>query len=126
VITLEIGQYWTHQKNWRGSKEVRLGSGNSEDVPWLTSLDQPVQVLQLTGALVGADGRAVRIGAEGMLPRRTNIVLGGFGAQELITVQDVERLRTMRRDDLPGEPLVWQVALANLVAELTGWTRSSD
>lgn len=24
------------------------------------------------------------------------------------------------RTDLPGEPLVWQVALRNLIAELTG------
>ncbi len=120
VITVEVGQYWTHQKNWRGSKEVRLGTGYSEGLPWLTSLDQPVQVLQLTGALMGRDGRAVRIGAEGMVARRTNIVLSGFGAQELISDKDVEQLRTQRRLDLPGEPLVWQVALSNLVSGLTG------
>jgi hypothetical protein len=38
----------------------------------------------------------------------------------LVTDDDIERLRTLRRDDLPGQPLVWQVALRNLVSQLTG------
>lgn len=120
VLTLEVGQYWVRQRNLLGAKVVRLGTAHEQDVPWLTSLDQPVQVVQLTGALVGADGRAIRIGAEGIFARRTNIVLSGFGAQELITDEDIERLRTLRRDDLYGEPLAWQIAVGNVVAELTG------
>jgi hypothetical protein len=120
VITLEVGQYWTHQKNLLGAKEVRLGTNHSQGVPWLTSLDQPVQVLQLTGALVDREGRAVRVGAEGLVAERTNIVLSGFGAQELITDETVHHLRTSRRPDVAGNPLVWQVALENLVAALTG------
>jgi hypothetical protein len=32
-----------------------------------------VAVVQLTGAVVGRDGKAVRIGAEGMMAKRTNI-----------------------------------------------------
>ena len=120
VITLEVGQYWPQQTNWRGSKAVELGSGFTMDLPWLSSLETPVTVVQLTGALMARDGRAVRIGAEGMLARRTGIVPAGFGAQALITDEDVEQLRTMRRDDLPGRPLVWQVALQNLVEQLTG------
>jgi len=34
--------------------------------------------------------------------------------------EDIERLRTFRRDDLSGQPLVWQVALRNLASRLTG------
>ncbi|HZA51832.1 MAG TPA: hypothetical protein VE549_13900 [Myxococcaceae bacterium] len=34
-------------------------------LPWLTSLETPVSVLQLTGALIDRSGQAVRIGAEG-------------------------------------------------------------
>ncbi|HSK20542.1 MAG TPA: hypothetical protein VK912_15415 [Longimicrobiales bacterium] len=120
VITLEVGQYWPQQTNWRGSKAVELGSGFTTDLPWLSSLETPVTVLQLTGALMSRDGRAVRIGAEGMLARRTGILAAGFGAQALITDEDVEQLRSSRRDDLPGRPLVWQVALRNLVEQLTG------
>lgn len=120
LITLEVGNYVPRQRNWRGSKEVRLGTGYSADLPWLTGTNKPISVLQLTGALVARDGRAVRAGAEGLIARRTNLLIAALDAQALITDDDVERLRTQRRDDLPGAPLVWQAALSNLVAELTG------
>ena len=120
LITLEIGQYWTRQRNVRGSKEVELGTRYSVDVPWLTSLETPVTVLQLTGALIDPDGKATRIGAEGLYARRTRLLVSAIGGQELLSDEDVERVRAERRDDLPGRPLVWQVALRNLVAQLTG------
>ncbi len=119
VLRLEVGQYWTRQKNLRGSKEVELGTDYVVPVPWLTSLETPVSVLQLTGAVVDQNGRAIRIGAEGMLARRTSLVLSSEGGQALITDDDIAALRSLRRDDLSGKPLVWQVALSNLVAELT-------
>lgn len=120
VLTLEVGQYWTRQKSWRGDKAVDLGTGYSQDVPWLTSLDAPVQVLQLTGALVGRDGRAIRIGAEGLFARRTGLVASGFGLQSLLSDEDVERVRTLVREDLPERPLAWKAAMRNLVSGLTG------
>jgi hypothetical protein len=120
LITLEVGQYWTRQRNLRGSKEVELGTGYSVDVPWLTSLETPVTVLQLTGALLAPDGDAIRIGAEGLFARRTRLLVSAVGEQELLSNDDVERLRTLRRTDLAGNPLVWQAALRSLVAELTG------
>ena len=120
LLTLELGQYRVTSTGWRNDKSIELGTGHSAKLPWLTSLDAPVQVLQLTGALVGADGRAVRIGAEGLLARRTGLVESGFGLQRLIGDEDVERLRTLRRDDLPGRPLVWQEAMRTLVGQLAG------
>jgi hypothetical protein len=121
VLSLETGQYWTRQRGrFSGRKSVELGTDYSQPVPWLTSLDTPAHVLQLTGALIGRDGRAIRIGAEGLFARRTNIVLSGIGAQAQLTDEDVERVRTMRRDELLGRPLAWQAAIRNLVAELTG------
>ena len=120
LLTLEVGQYWTRQRDARGRKEVELGTGYAVDVPWLTSLETPVTVLQLTGALVAPDGDAVRIGAEGLFARRTRLLVSAIGGQELLSDEDVERLRTLRRDDLAGRPLVWQAALRNLVAQLTG------
>lgn len=119
VISLEVGQYWPHQRNLRGDKEVRLGRGHAVRVPWLTALDQPVQVLQLTGAILGPDGRAQRIGAEGLVARRTNVILVSFGVHELLTEADIEQVRSAVRTDGPGEPLVWQTALHELLAELT-------
>jgi hypothetical protein len=119
-VTLETGQYLVRQTGLRGSKSVRLGTGYTVDLPWLTSLETPVSVVQLTGALVGPDGKAIRIGAEGLLARRTSFVVSALGAQALVTDEDIQRLRTLRREDLPGQPLAWQVALRQLVAELAG------
>lgn len=120
VITLETGNYLPYQKSLSGKKEMRLGTNYYIDVPWLTALDKPVSVLQLTGVLVDRSGLAVRVGAEGLIAHRTNIVLSGLGAQAMITEDDVAKVRTMRRDDLPGSPLVWQVALRAMVEQLTG------
>jgi hypothetical protein len=123
VLTLEVGQYWTRQGGvFAGRKSVELGTDYSQPVPWLTSLDAPAAVLQLTGALMGRDGRAIRIGAEGLFARRTSVLIGAVGAQALLTNEDVDRVRTLRRDELSGRPLVWQAAIRNLVAELTGRT----
>jgi len=120
VISLEVGQYLTRQRGLRGAKEVELGTGNVQALPWLTSLETPVAVLQLTGAVVASDGRAIRIGAEGLLARRTSMRVSALGAQELIGDADVQELRVARRDDLPGAPLAWRAGLQTLVTQLLG------
>jgi hypothetical protein len=121
VLSLETGQYWTRQHGiFAGRKSVELGTDYSQPVPWLTSLDTPAHVLQITGALIGRDGRAIRIGAEGLFARRTNVLLSSVGAQAQLTDEDIERVRTLRRDELPGRPLAWQAAIRTLVRELTG------
>ncbi|MBX3147647.1 MAG: hypothetical protein KF785_12855 [Gemmatimonadales bacterium] len=120
VITLEIGQYWIRQRGLVGSKEVVLGTDHVAKLPWLTSLETPVAVVQLTGALIGPGGKALRIGAEGLLARRTPLLISAVGGQALVTDDEIRALGTDRRVDLPGEPLVWQVGLRHLVAGLTG------
>lgn len=120
VITLEIGQYRIRQRGLRGDKEVELGTNYVVHLPWLTSLETPVAVLQLTGARVGREGRAQRIGAEGLFARRTSLPISALGGQAMISDAEVEQARTARREDLPGQPLVWQVALRALVRGLTG------
>lgn len=120
VLTLEVGDYLPRQVGLRGSKEVELGTGHVARLPWLTSLETPVSVLQLTGALVDTTGRAIRIGAEGILAVRTRLAVSALGAQELLRDADVEEARTLRRDDLAQRPLAWQVALRHLVSSLTG------
>lgn len=120
VLTLEVGQYLPRQRGLRGAKEVELGTGHTRALPWLTSLETPVAVLQLTGALVGRDGKAIRIAAEGFAARRTRLAVSALGGQELLSDEDVAEARTARRDDLAGNPLAWQVAMRHLLAELTG------
>lgn len=119
VITIETGSYLLRQDGWRGTKVLELGTGHRATLPWLTSLETPVSVLQVTGALINRDGKAVRIGAEGFLARRTALVISAMGGQEIITDQEATRARDARRDDLPGQPLAWKVALEHLVRELT-------
>lgn len=120
VISVEISEYWPRQRNLRGEKEIELGTSHTVPLPWMTALDRPMQVLQLTGAIVDRSGRAVRIGAEGLLARRTGVLAGAAGFQALITDDEVARLLDARREDLPGSPLVWEVVLENLVSLLTG------
>jgi hypothetical protein len=120
VVTLEVGQYLPRQVGLRGDKVVDLGTNHAVTLPWLTSLETPVSVLQLTGALVDRDGRAVRIGAEGIVARRTRLLVSAAGGQELLGDEDVAGVRALRRDDLPGRPLAWQAALASLVDQLVG------
>lgn len=119
VVTLEIGQYLIRQQGWRGTKVLELGTGNAPHLPWLTSLETPVMVLQFTGALVGRDGKATRIGAEGFYARRTRFLASGFGMQELLTDDDLRAAGALRREDLPGQPLAWRVALRELATRLT-------
>jgi hypothetical protein len=120
VLTLEVGQYLPRQSGWRGDKVVELGTGYTARLPWLTSLETPVLVLQLTGAVVDSSGRALRIGAEGIVAVRTTLAASAAGAQRMLTDADVEVARTLRRDDLAGRPLAWRVAQQQLVARLTG------
>jgi hypothetical protein len=120
VVHLEVGQYLVRQEGLAGRKVVELGTGHRVELPWLTSLEDPVAVLQLTAALVDREGRAVRIGAEGFHVRRTRLAVSALGARELYGAEDVRAARTARRDDLPGAPLAWQVALQHLIANVVG------
>jgi hypothetical protein len=122
VISLEIGQYLPRQTGLRGDKEVELGTNNIVRLPWLTSLETPVTVLQLTGAVLDRNGSAIRIGAEGIHARRTRLLVSALGAQEMLSDSDVSEVRKLQRTDLPGTPLAWRVALKNLVTQLTGAT----
>jgi hypothetical protein len=79
-----------------------------------------VPVLQLTGALIDSTGKAVRIGAEGIAAQRTRLLVSSVGGQELFGDEEVTKVRIARREDLPGQPLAWEVAMRTLVAELTG------
>ncbi len=121
VPHLTISDHWLQQKSWRGSKEIPLGTGYSQPVAWLTSLDTPVQVLQLGAALVDPEGRVVRAGVEGLLAVRTPFRASVVGLQRILTDDEVTRLRTeLRRHDLPGAPLVWEASLDTLVRQMLG------
>ncbi len=119
VLTLEVGQYLMKQKGILGKKSVELGTAHEVDLPWMTSLETPVTVLQLTGALMDRQGQAVRVGAEGILAKRTRLLVSSMRAQELLSDEDVAAVRSRRREDLAGQPLAWREAMRQLVGQLT-------
>lgn len=120
IVALELSDYPVAQKNFKGSKAIDLGSGHTLPLPWLTSLDQPVEVLHWTGALYRADGRLVRAGAEGFYALRTRFVGSVAGVQRTLTAETFAAALEARRADLPGEPPAWQAAMRELVRQLTG------
>ncbi|MGE0554774.1 MAG: hypothetical protein AB7R55_15200 [Gemmatimonadales bacterium] len=120
LLTLEVGQYHPRQRDLLGRKSVELGRDHAVSVPWLTSLETPVSVLQLTGALIDRSGRAVRIGAEGILARRTSLPASSIGLQRLLTEEEVDAARATRREDLRGQPPVWLAATEELLDLLLG------
>jgi hypothetical protein len=118
-VQLGVSQY---MKGYSGvfRKEVVLGTGYSVPIKFLTAEDKPVEVLHLTGLLVDGSGQPVRAGAEGIVLRDTPFLAQTvdatrtFDAAELASV-----LSQARRTDLPGAPLALDVALDNLLAQLT-------
>jgi len=118
VVSLGVSQY---PKGRRGvfGKEVVLGTGHEEPIRFLTAEDKLLEVLQLTGVLVDAEGRVVRAGAEGILARDTPFAAQVFDVSKVLDARTLEQVLTVeRRADLPGNPLKWEVALGNLLAGL--------
>lgn len=116
-VQLRFGDYWVRQKDIKGGKTIELGAGRTMELPWLTSLDDPVQVLQVTGALVSRSGRVLRVGAEALGARRTGMTASVLGAQEVFTEQD---LRALLDPPADGTAPAWRVALRALVEGLLG------
>jgi hypothetical protein len=118
VVSVGVSQY---PKGRRGvfGKEVVLGTGHEEPIRFLTAEDKLLEVLQLTGVLVDAEGRVVRAGAEGILARDTPFAAQVLDVSKVLDARTLEQVLTVeRRADLPGNPLKWQVALGNLLAGL--------
>ncbi|NJD30889.1 MAG: hypothetical protein FIB04_03290 [Gammaproteobacteria bacterium] len=119
VVQLGVGQY---MKGYSGvfTKEVALGTGYRQPIKFLTAEDKPVEVLHLTGVLVDASGKVVRAGAEGVVLRDTPFLAQAVDVSRVFDAQEIERVLSQeRRNDLPGSPLKIDVALDNLLAQLT-------
>jgi hypothetical protein len=120
VVTLAVSQYPKGREGVFGKKVV-LGTGYEERIQFLTAEDKLLEVLQLTGVLVDTQGRVVRAGAEGILARDTPFAAQVFDVSKVLDDRTLERVLTKeRRQDLPGDPPKWEVALGNLVAQLRG------
>lgn len=121
LVGLQVAPHWIRQRGLKGRKEVALGTGYRQELPWLTSEDTPVWVLQVAGVVVDADGKILRSGAEGIWALRTPFRASLLGARRLLSEEDVEFVRReLRRPDLPGAPLAWEAAVGELTRQLMG------
>lgn len=119
-ITLGLSDYEPVQSGWSGQLELRLGTGYHIPLPWLNE-PEPIEVLHLTGVLLDREGHILKAGAEGIIAKKTGYLMPVLGLREGIPDYDLRKVSgETRRDDLPGKPLAWKVALQNLVAVLTG------
>ncbi|MBC8180452.1 hypothetical protein H8E88_04940 [candidate division KSB1 bacterium] len=119
MVSLGISAYRINMKNWKGSKEIQIGTGYGVDLPWLTSMDDPIPVVQLTGTLLDKNGKIIRAGAEGFFVKKTSFFKSIIGWQNLITKEDVDKIiNEHQRKDLADNPLAWKVAVQNLIANL--------
>jgi hypothetical protein len=119
AIQVGVSQY---MKGYSGvfRKEVALGTGYRKLVKFLTAEDKPVEVLHLTGVLVDAHGKVIRAGAEGVTLRDTPFLAQAIEVSRMFDDRELARVLTdERRQDLPGEPLAIDIALDNLLAQLT-------
>ncbi|MBN2417105.1 hypothetical protein JXO52_14805 [bacterium] len=122
VLYLGISQYMVHQRGILGGKEIALGTGHRIPVKWLTSLEDPVEVIHLTGLLIDKEGNIINAGAEGLLAAKTaSFFQSIIGLRNAISDKSISGITTdIRRDDLDGDPLAYQVALGNLFGTLLG------
>jgi len=120
-VAIGFSDYLIHQKDLLGNKELQMGTGYAMPVKWLSDLETPAEVLHLSGALLDKNGKIIRAGAEGILAKPTGFWSSVFDLQDMLSTEDIDRfLNSERRQDLPDQPLTWQAALQNLVAQLTG------
>jgi hypothetical protein len=125
VINLILTEVYM-RSDWRGRKEVPLGTGYTLKQPWLSDLDTPLGVVALGGAVYDRKGKLIRSGVEGIAAAKPqfwqNVLLKTFIKGKFLEVGDVDDpytvLHEYKRTDLPGEPPAWQIALQNLVAQL--------
>lgn len=126
VPAVTVANHWLHQKNVKGTKEILLGDGHAQRVPWLTSLDTPVEVVQLTLMLIDRDGKVARSCAEGLLAVRTPFGASAAGLQKVTSPEDIDAVTSgARREDLPGAPRVTDAAVRALLQQLLGPARSA-
>lgn len=119
IVQLAFAQYPKADKGFFGKKVV-LGTGYEEDIRFLSAIDKPVEVLQLTGMLLASDGTILRAGAEGIVGHDAPFIVQIFDAGQDIDTSAIEYLlEDDRRDDLPGRPLKWKAALDQLLKNLT-------
>ena len=107
-------------------KKVVLGTDYEVGLHFLTAIDKPVEVLQITSILLYRESNFLRAGSEGILAKDTPFLLQIFNIQKEINRKAIDKLiNEARREDLPNKPQKWKVAVDNLSTKLLANRRLS-
>lgn len=119
VIQLELGlSDCVLERNLFSGGKFLLGTGWEIKGSWFFS-QEIIQVLRVTGILLDRQGKICRVGGECILHAESKSgVIESIQRVAFLTDEDVQNAHTKCRTDLPGEPLSYQVALQNLIANL--------
>lgn len=118
ITQLDLVQYPKADKGFFGKKVV-LGTHHENKVRFLSAIDKPIEVLQLSGAVLAADGTELCAGAEGIIGSDSPFWVQVLEAGKDIDDATLEQvLHNERREDVPGAPLNWQVAADQLLWNL--------
>ena len=101
-------------------KKVVLGTDYEPEIRFLSAELEPVEVLQVSGMLLDKQGNIIRAGSEAFLYEDSPFWVQTLGASKAIDDKTLAKSITeIRREDLPGQPLAWKVAIHNLLQQLT-------
>jgi hypothetical protein len=106
-----------------GRRHLNVGTQHRHRLPLGVSKGDCWGVVQVAAILMNRDGEVVRIGAEGIIAAGSALARGGAlaGLFPDFSVQEIEaRATSATRDDLPGSPPAWQVAVHQLLMQVTG------
>ena len=121
-IQLAFTQFPKADRGFFGKKVV-LGTDYGVPVRFFSAVDGPIEVVALTGVLLDADGHLLRAGGEGITGYDAPFWVQVLRAGKDIDTNAIDALvKTDRRDDLADQPLKWQAALDQLLAQMIGPT----
>ena len=118
VTQLDFVQYPKADKGFFG-KKVTLGTHHENKVRFFSAIDKPIEVLQLSGVVLDAEGRELCAGGEGIVGSDSPFWVQALEAGKDIDDEMLDRvLHLERRHDIPGAPLNWQAAADQLLWNL--------
>lgn len=116
VLLLWIGfNQYPRARKGMFKKKVVLGIDYEPQIRFLSAEDKPVEVLQLSGMIINKKGEVIKAGSEAFLHEDSPFWVQVLEAGTLIKDSDIA---AFRREDLPGKPIAWQVALHHMLKEL--------
>jgi hypothetical protein len=131
VLWIRLGLSEYPQTTNGFSKRVVLGTDHEQAIPLVSHFKDSVAVVHVTGVVLDREGALVRAGVEGVVGKPPSfcwscvaLSLAEFNTDKVsgvshLTDAELQRMQGVRRTNVAGAPPTWQVALDQLVRQLT-------